>query len=374
MAIANAYLKPMLDVGSPRVFNCNELTARIVAKDENAARFFRNKPLNTAVLIKDTVPEADRPINARPIGTKLYFPFNENNIYEGGRTIFLHEAKLEKAIVDHYGEGALPKEALAEDLRIMSVLDRLPSLDPFLMKDAFRREGLTINDSYFEVSAETWAEIEAFMLQQFEPLVKAAFPDAMGSDERARALMDTIWEARDVDALKPLIDGLRLPAYKALDIFSSWRGIVYYSYHHQLVQTRLIELIKWLKLNDGVIAGKPPAEGREMVGMLKLVGDQLRSEWQTVDGVVRKYRAAYDKMFKTGGGSADFLAFLNGSNETYWRLGNAIGKVNHGLYCWEVMTQRFAQRKLPWSQLQDVMRLLTAVFEPEKVAKTAVNW
>ena len=85
---ANQYLKPMLDVGSPRVFNCNELTGRILAKDENAPRFFRNKQLNGVVLIKDTVPEADRRINARPIGTKLYFPFNEGNIYEGGRTIF----------------------------------------------------------------------------------------------------------------------------------------------------------------------------------------------------------------------------------------------------------------------------------------------
>ena len=67
----------------------------------------------------------------------------------------------------------------------------MPSLDPFLLKDAFQREGIAINESYFQISAETWAEIEAFMLQQFEPLVKAAFPDAMSSDERARALMDT---------------------------------------------------------------------------------------------------------------------------------------------------------------------------------------
>ena len=48
---ANQYLKPMLDVGSPRVFNCNELTGRILAKDENAPRFFRNKQLNGVVLI-----------------------------------------------------------------------------------------------------------------------------------------------------------------------------------------------------------------------------------------------------------------------------------------------------------------------------------
>ena len=186
----------------------------------------------------------------------------------------------------------------------MSVLDRLPSLDPFLMKDAFRRESVVINDSYFEVTQEAWNEIEAFMLQQFEPLVKAAFPDAMASDEKARSLMDTIWEARDIEALKPVIEGVRLASYKALDIFSSWRGIVYYSYHHQVVQVRLVELMKWLKGNEGAIAGKPPSEGREMMGMLKLVGEQLRGEWQTTDSIIRKYRGAYDKMFKTGGGSA----------------------------------------------------------------------
>lgn len=374
MAVANRYLKPMLDTGSPRVFNCNQLTAKILAADENAARFFRNKPLNTVVLIKDAMSEADRRGIIRPIGTKLYFPFNEENIYEGGRTIFLHDSALEKAIIEQYGEGAVTREALDEDMRIFSALDRLPSLDPFLMKDMFRREGITVNDSYFEVSPEVWSEIEAFMLQQFEPLVKAAFPEAMQSDERARSLMDTIWEARDIDALKPLIEGLRLPSYKALDIFSSWRGIVYYAYHHQRVQVRLIEMMKWFKLGDIAASGKPPGEAREMLELMKMVGDQLRVEWQTVDGIVRQYRGAYDKMFKSGTGSSDFLSFLNGSQDYYWRLGNAIGKINHGLYCWDMMSQRFVERKLPWPQLQDVMRLLAKIFQPMQVAKTAVNW
>src|SRR4051812_14103912 len=88
---ANQYLKPMLDAGSPRVFNCNEMTHKILAKDAEAPRFFRNKQLNTAVLIKDTVPVGQRNAGGPAVGTKLYFPFNEANIYEGGRTIFLHE-------------------------------------------------------------------------------------------------------------------------------------------------------------------------------------------------------------------------------------------------------------------------------------------
>ena len=37
--MATKYLKPMLDAGSPRVFNCNEITRKILAKDAAARPF-----------------------------------------------------------------------------------------------------------------------------------------------------------------------------------------------------------------------------------------------------------------------------------------------------------------------------------------------
>ena len=49
--MANEYLKPMLDVGSPRVLNCNVMTRRILAKDPAAQTFFRCKPLNNLVIV-----------------------------------------------------------------------------------------------------------------------------------------------------------------------------------------------------------------------------------------------------------------------------------------------------------------------------------
>ncbi|MGE5539051.1 MAG: hypothetical protein ACM30I_10555 [Gemmatimonas sp.] len=372
---ANQYLKPMLDAGSPRVFNCNEMTQKILAKDPEAPRFFRNKQLNTAVLIKDTVPLGQREKSGPAVGTKLYFPFNEANIYEGGRTIFLHEKSLTRAIMERYGEGALPQELLAEDLHILSILDHLPSLDPFLLKDAFMRAEVKMNESYFEVTAEAWAEIEAYMLQRFEPVVKAAFPDAMSSDDKARQLMDKIWEARDLEALMPLIVAFRLPQHEALDLFSSWRGIVYYSYQYGRVQLQLVELMKWLVANDVPITGRPVHETKEMTAMLRNVRDQLRAEWKIVEGIIRKYEDGYDKMFRHKTSSAEFLAFLKGSNKIYWELGNALGKVSYGIYCWDVLTARFAPlRKLPWAQQQEVMRLLNAIYQPDPMAATAVNW
>ena len=158
------------------------------------------------------------------VGTKLYIPFNEADFYEGGRTLFLHDKGIKNTMLAHYGESALDSVLLEEDFKMMRVLGGLPSLDPFLMKDVFRRESIKVNEAYFEVSEEAWREIELFMLQRFEPLVRAAFPDAEGTDEKARTLIDKMWEGRDLEALKPLIMGFRLPQERRW-IFSP-RGVV----------------------------------------------------------------------------------------------------------------------------------------------------
>lgn len=373
--MAVKYLKPMLDAGSPRVFNCNAVTRDLLSKDPNAQRFFRSVLLNGVVLIKDAVPEAERRGYAHPIGTKLYFPFNEEDIYEGGRTIFLHDPHLQQAIADNFGRGTVSKEALADDLRILALLDKLPSLDPFLMKDIFIREGIAVNEAYFEISPEGWREIEIFILQRFEPLVKAAFPDAMSSDEKARRLIEKIWEARDPVALQPLVEAFRLPQDKALEIFSAWKGINFYSFQYSRVQPRLIELAKWLKGIEIPVGALPAQERTQLLASLDGVKDQLRREWQKVETILREYQDGYEKMFKLKTSSSEFLGFLRSSGKAYWDLGNGLGKAGHAAYCWEVTTSRYGGRKLPWAQLQETARFLVDILQPEKkVGASSIAW
>lgn len=372
--MTNKYLKPMLDVGSPRVFNCNEMTRSVLRAAPEAPLFFQNKPLNSIVLVKDAVPEGDRPAGSPAVGTKLYFPFNENNIYEGGRTIFLHERGIDGAIKDYCGEGGALDTALVEDMRKMRLMDRLPSLDPFLLKDAFRREKIVIDDGYFEVTDEAWGEIESFMLQRFEPLIAAAFPDAQSSNLKARQLIDKIWEAKDIEALLPLIDAFRLPRERALDIFSSWKGIVYYSFQYSCEQTRFANLVRWVAENEAPPAGVTSVEVKELQNTLKFVKEQLRAEWQKTDDIVKAYQSSYDKMFKEKVGSTDFLNFLKGSEKIYWDIGNSLGKITHATYCWGVMTSRYPEQKVPWAGRQDIARLLSQVFESNKKTSTSMSW
>lgn len=373
--MASEYLKPMLDVGSPRVFNCNVITRQIVAKDPEAAVFFRNKPLNKLVLIKDTIPESDARGAQSSIGTKVYFPFNENDIYEGGRTIFAHDRALEKALAENFGEGALKPDALAADLRMISILDRLPSLDPFLMKDVLKNNGFDINPTYFEVSKELWVEIETYILQSFEPLVRAAFPKSTdATDEMARILVQKIWEGRDLETLRPLAAAFQIPKGSELETFAAWKGINFYSFQLERAKPLMFELMAWLKDLTFPVAALSAAEKKELYAQLEEAKNQLRAEWQIADNIIRDYQTSYDKLFRQKLGSDDFLAFLRKSNKAYWDIGNALGKTGHASYCWNALSKRYPNRKLPWEQLLEVIQMLTKIFKTQKKAATSMSW
>jgi hypothetical protein len=372
--MASEFLKPMLDVGSPRVFNVNVMSKRIAAADPAAPLFFRNKPMNRLVLIKDVMPEGESRNATSSIGTKLYFPFNENDIYEGGRTIFLHDKHLEHAFKDNFGETALKPDALAEDMKILGIIDRLPSLDPFLMKDVYRNEGFDMNPAYFEIGQELWAEIENHILQSFEPLVKAAFPDAMASDDKARLLVQKIWEGRDLDTLRPLAAAFQLPKGEELEIFAAWKGVNFYSFQLERAKPLMIDFMTWLKDIQIPAGAVSAAERTEIKAQLEGSKTKLRGDWQLADSIIHNYQESYDKLFKKKIGSGDFLAFLKNSNKAYWDLGNSLGKTGHAAYCWDVMSKRYPNRKLPWEQLREIIVMLSKIFGSHKKMASAANW
>jgi len=76
------------------------------------------------------------------VGTKLYFPFNGRTPEEGGSTFSLHDRQLERALNERCGVNRQgDAEAFEQDLRLLRVLARLPTLDPFLLRDVLENEG-----------------------------------------------------------------------------------------------------------------------------------------------------------------------------------------------------------------------------------------
>ena len=168
--MACTYLKPMLDGASPRVFNCNELTQRLHHCDPGAEPLFRTASLNHLIIVKDSDLCGEILSNKQMLtGTKIYFPFNTGNVYEGGKTAFLHESGIRHRI--RAGIAAGTDDNFDRDMAILRIFDGLPSFDAFLLKDRFESAGIGAHPRYFELPAEQWSDIRSFIARRFEPLV-----------------------------------------------------------------------------------------------------------------------------------------------------------------------------------------------------------
>jgi len=222
------YLKPMLDSGSSRVFNCNDRARDLVKAKAETPFFFRVPRMHGLVLIKEvTIASAARRSAGVPlIGTKLYLPYNQDDVYEGGRSIFYHDPKMLNTLNELFGlRGAnVAQSDLEHDLKILGILDRLPSLDGFLMRDALELDGIATNDLYFEIAGPERAAINQFIRRKFEPLVRAACEDQPKFSNKVDHLIDKVWEAKDREALEPLIRAFRFPDDEALAIFAAWNA------------------------------------------------------------------------------------------------------------------------------------------------------
>lgn len=177
MAGDEHFLRPILDAGSSRVFNCNDRLKRLVEEKVADPYFFKIEAMHSLVLVKEAIPGPTPSDTGKIIGTKLYFPYNRDNIYEGGRSIFYHSPGLFDVLNEQFGlcgEKASDQD-IARDIKILSVLDQLPSLDGFLMSDALRTERIVANELYFEVADEERVAIQDYIAKKFLPLVQAAF-------------------------------------------------------------------------------------------------------------------------------------------------------------------------------------------------------
>jgi len=364
MAKSGSYLRPELDIGSSRVFNCNDIARRLERQKVEDRFFFKNPSMNTLVFLKE--PLADERIEPHPsgfaVGTKLYIPYNEANVYEGGRSVFCHSKQLMEVLNQHFGfdSAKFAKADLDRDLKVLSVLDKLPSLDVFLMHDALELDGLTVNQRYFEIEEAQRNAIMEFIRGKIEPLVRAAYGGEQSIGQRVSHLVDKIWEAKDTVALDSLIKAFGIPAEDAPAIFSSWKGIIFYCYEYARTRESRENFARWLK--DGAQERElvPKAQHDAIDQNRRAIVERLRDHWKDVEANARQYDSVYAQ-FTESSDPTKFIAFLRGAKSIYWRMGDSLSKMSHAVNCWDIITSSFPNRRLPSEHLEPLLQILKGV-------------
>lgn len=352
------YLKYKLSAGSARVLNCLRIYQE-TAQDQDASPeyLFRHPRLNRVIFLKDAAPGARI---GKLVGTKLYFPYDEDMPHEGGESMFIGDRHFHGMLAGKLGDPAAVDPAIiAHDQKILATLDAIPAFDPFLLKDRFETEELPLPPAYCAITPEEWQAVRLFLRARIAPMVTLALGDGGNrSAQRVDLFVDKIWAARDIAALAPLIEAFRLPPERTPDILYGWKGIAYFEKQSAAHATGIRRLALWLRDGSAPLDYLAPPARRELDGSRRLVSGKLRDNWGRAQAIFQDYNQSYDDLFGDRRDPAAFVRFINSAAENFWVLGNSITRIYHAVDIWDAMTRRFPERRLKAAPLVEVFHVL----------------
>lgn len=129
---------------------------------------FQTPALNRGLIIKHRLrrDEVDLFHVYRQSATKVILPIDLDDLRLGGRFIFVGQRNFDRALREHFGVSVDER-----DLETLRLIDQLPSLDPFLLREQIKRAGLDVARCYFELTEGDMKRMFSFVESQIAPLV-----------------------------------------------------------------------------------------------------------------------------------------------------------------------------------------------------------
>ena len=109
-------------------------------KEYQLKPIFRDSQLNKCLIVKHTLRANERELFARSkrTATKIILPFDPLDLKLGGRSMFVNQTGF-----DSFCRGYFHVDDITgnNDVQLLRLLDQLPSLDPYLVREHLSRHG-----------------------------------------------------------------------------------------------------------------------------------------------------------------------------------------------------------------------------------------
>ncbi len=318
--------------------------------------FFSNQILNRAIIVKHR-PRKDEEIlfpKAVLAATKVILPFNIRDLRAGGRSFFVGQYGYENILEDLLGTG----DERARDGKLLDLLNSLPSLDPFLMRETLRKGGFTPARCYFDVTGADLANMFAFAKNEIAPLVGLTFDEA-DADTNAKVvkLVDKILNAEDTDDLEPLRRGMGLDRAAFQDGVFSWKGFIYYKWSLREIAPSIRPVCQEILSARGATSGSDQEKAFIRSSKVKLA----RAITQTCE-VVRSTLQVYDTAYHNlayRGEPTEFRNFLLEAPTLFQELGERIGALQHIVSFWRYRYRGLPGARMPTEELFELFNDFT---------------
>jgi hypothetical protein len=314
------------------------------------APLFTDALLNRSILVKHRLRRDEVYLlpTSTTVATKIIFPLDFDNLELGGRSIFVNQKGFRQAICDVVGDRELELE---KDFLVLSLLNELPSLDPFLVREQLRRNNHKPAECYFSISPADTSRMQNFTSAEMAPLIRMAFGstrgNASGSGGMVGKLADALLSANADSLLDPLRETLGLQGDQFTQGIFSWKGFIYYKWQFSEMIQSLIRVTQ--EMDQMKPSGRNDAATREEIRVLKTsIRNRIRDAARNCSKVLALYDDAFADLVHRGN-TAAFRRFLLEAPIFFLDLGHSMGMISHISSFW-VYRFKGGSTELPTSE------------------------
>ena len=324
------FLHALGGASTGRVLNLGQIARKNHDNPDHAARpLFRSPAINTAFIVKHRVrsDEAYLFSSPRSVATKIIVPFDREDLRAGGHSLFIDQRGFREGLRT---AGNYSGEALERDMGVLQLMNAIPSLDPFLLREHLNNNQIDVAPCYFEISEGDQKRMHQFVSHELSRLVQLASGGRSGA---STARMVAAMLSSQVDEkLEPLRQTLDLTGEDFREGVFSWRGFLYYKWTMSRLWPDLIAVLREVKTvwPHGALT----AEQRVfLTGAKRGIIEMVRDNGRSITDVLSVYDNSYNDMV-TRETPRTFRDFLLSAPHMFLELGEKVGVIAHIASFW----------------------------------------
>jgi hypothetical protein len=314
------------------VLNLTSIAATNGQNPEYAsAPLFTSPIINRAMLLKHRIRTDESYLFADPksVATKIIVPFDPTDLRCGGRSFFVDQKDFLETLRDvgHYDGPAIER-----DLRVLNIVNKLPSLDPFLLREHLRANAINCADCYISISPADQARMYDYVAGEIRKLISLA----TGGDKDGQFSTSRLVSALLSNEVDEKLEPLRLTLSLAGDDFRegvfSWRGFLYYKWNMEQLWPEIMKVLREIR----TLAPRNAIDGEQRAYLdrsQRNIIQKVRVAGRAVEGMLKIYDEAYADLVRNQAPKM-FREFLLSAPKLFIELGENMGAISHIVSFW----------------------------------------
>ena len=302
--------------------------------DHKAKPLFISQALNRSILLRHRVRSDETYLfpTQRSVATKIIVPFDEKELRLGGRSFFVGQMGYSEMLqqIGNYRDD----HAAARDEEVLRLIDSVPSLDPFLLREHLRINGFDVADAYFEISLGDRKRMYEYVAKNISSLIQLATRHAGSSyGFSTQKLVSALLSTEVDEKLEPLRLTLGLDGRDFREGVFSWRGFLYYKWSMTDFLPKIRSVLREVRaIRPGNV--KTPEQGQYLTEAKRRIADAVQQAGRDASNALNTYDTAYGQLVDSGNPLA-FRSFLLDAPRMFLELGEKTGALSHMASFWQ---------------------------------------